>query len=656
MLTIDDVLSIRHPDSPRWSPDGSLIAFSYTVDGRRELWTVGADGSRAAQAVTPGQAVATWDWAPDGRLTYAVGASLYARAPGSEALLIAQGQEPVGALRWSPDGQSLAMLSQGRLTLLGEGAPLLRALQSPGRVTTFAWAPDSARIALTFDEGREAGAAVIDLATGELLWRSQTADCYMTVNWVGSDSLTIVRCSLDSQRRDSLLLSLADGSEELLEREFSPKGLKGEAQPVVAPTGDAIAYTVIVDGWAHVVLRDLARGTRTVVLPGAHEDYSHAGDLPAFSPDGRLLALVSNKGALQQRQLWLYDRESGGVRQLTTAPGTNCSPVWSPDGAQIAYIAAGPWHSAEVALIEAAGGSGQLLTRSMPEAWERSGVVEPAHLTFPSAEGLEVHGDLFLPHGFDPARKYPAILYVHGGPMRQMRYGWHPMHAYAHFYSYNQYLLHQGYVILSVDYRGGTGYGETYEQANYLKFAQTELQDCVGGGRYLKGLSFVDAESVAIYGLSYGGYMTLAALTKYPDEFALGINLAGVWDFEQWAAWIEKQAPGYPNLFVARWGGPKSAANAEVYRQASPKHWAAQLRAPLLNLHGTADEAVDFAQLDAITQDLTEVGGNFASLYYPGETHLFHRRKTWEDALRRMDGAFARYLKCDPRQRPAAML
>lgn len=226
----------------------------------------------------------------------------------------------------------------------------------------------------------------------------------------------------------------------------------------------------------------------------------------------------------------------------------------------------------------------------------------------------------------------------------------------AAFYSFNQYLLHKGYVVLSVDYRGGIGYGVAFEQANYLKFAQTELEDCVNGARYVKQLPYVDSDSVAIWGLSYGGYMALAALTKYPDEFALGINIAGVWDFEQWAAWMDAQAPFVPNPFRARWGGPKGEDNEQAYVEMSPKNFAEQLTRPLLNMHGTADEAVDFAQLDAIVRDLTRLGKDFAALYYPDETHFFTDRRTWEDAFRRIEEAFARYLRTAPADRPRAMI
>src|SRR5690606_23522620 len=158
------------------------------------------------------------------------------------------------------------------------------------------------------------------------------------------------------------------------------------------------------------------------------------------------------------------------------------------------------------------------------------------------------------------------------------------------------------------------------------------------------------------YGLSYGGYMTMGALTKYPEAFALGINVAGVWDWEQYETWRETTFPGSPWHGIARMGGMPGEHNAEAWFQASPRNFVAQMTRPLLNLMGTADANVDFEQMDAIIRDCVEHGKDFAVAYYPGETHMFTHRKTWEDAFPRITRAFERYLKVPPAERPPAMI
>jgi len=283
----------------------------------------------------------------------------------------------------------------------------------------------------------------------------------------------------------------------------------------------------------------------------------------------------------------------------------------------------------------------------MPPAWTPEAVVAPEPLLLTGSDGMGIHADLFMPHGLDRSRRHPAIVFIHGGSIRQMRDGWHPMHAYAIFHTFNQYLLQRGYVILSVDYRGSTGYGADYEGATHLQAEHSDVEDCVAGAAYLKALPYVDPARIGVWGASYGGYLTLACMTRHPEAFAMGIEVCGIWDRE-----MLRRGTGMPDSFTTRLGGRDS--KAAWY--ASPKNFAAGLTAPLLCLHGAADAQVDVAQLDAVVRDCTELGKDFAALRYPDETHVFTKRSTWADAFGRMADAFDRYLRCEPAQRPRAMI
>jgi dipeptidyl aminopeptidase/acylaminoacyl peptidase len=404
-------------------------------------------------------------------------------------------------------------------------------------------------------------------------------------------------------------------------------------------------------------VQDLGKGTRVVPLSGEHEDLGHEVERPSFSPDGRAIAFASSHGDLRGRQIWRHNLDDGRTIQLTDERGTHTDPVWSPDGRRLACIVATPFESAEVAIVDGTGIGKERLTRSMPPAWTKDVIAEPSHVLLTSADGMRIHADLWLPRSAAAGERVPGLVYVHGGPTRQMRDGWHPMHAYAVFYAFNQYLVGRGYAVISVDYRGGTGYGVDYEQANFMGFGSREMEDCIAAAEHLASLPAVDPRRLAIWGLSYGGYMTLAAMTKRPEVFALGINIAGLWDLQQWAKWIADNHHGAVPYFLQRLGGPLGqGGDVEAHRQASPKNFADGLRGPLLNLMGTADANVDFAQLDAIVRDLTERGKDFAALYYPDETHMFTRRTTWQDAFARIEAAFERYLRCEPEQRPRAMI
>ncbi len=666
MLSLDDVLSIRHPESPQWSPDGARVAFAYHVDGVRELWTAPLTGTAGepARASADGLAVAAYGWLTDGRLVYASGGRLFAAPPGAAAQdadvqVLVDGPTDIAGVACSPREVRLSVARAGGNLLILEDGPVLREPALSGKALgAGAWSRDGSRLAVPIVDGKRFDIVVIDATSGETVWRSRSGDGEGAPVFVGRDRLTFVRESPDNTWREFVLVDLASGEERVVERVESERGLSFEVAPAAAPDGRAVAYVVPVDGWPHVVVHDLERGTRTVALPGEHEDLGHEMERPSFSPDGRSVAFASSRGSLRHRQIWRYDLASGEARALTEERGTHTDPVWSPDGTAIACISAGPFHSAEVAVVAADGSATERLTRSMPAAWTREAIVEPEHVLLTSADGMKIHTDLWLPpQGPPPGERLPGLVYVHGGPTRQMRDGWHPMHAYAVFYAYNQYLVGRGYAVISVDYRGGTGYGVAYEQANYLAMGSRDMEDCITAAEHLAALPQVDGSRLAIWGLSYGGYMTLAALTKRPEVFALGINIAGLWDMQQWARWIGDRHYGAVPYFIQRLGGPlDDDGDAEAHRHASPRNFVEGLKAPLLNLHGTADANVDFAQLDEIIRDCTEHGKDFAALYYPDESHMFTKRTTWEDAFRRIESAFERYLRCEPDARPRAMI
>jgi dipeptidyl aminopeptidase/acylaminoacyl peptidase len=212
-------------------------------------------------------------------------------------------------------------------------------------------------------------------------------------------------------------------------------------------------------------------------------------------------------------------------------------------------------------------------------------------------------------------------------------------------------------VILSVDYRGSIGYGKEYEQATYMCIGDKELADVAEGVTYLRSLGFVDPEAIGVYGISYGGFLTLGAMAKYADRFALGINIAGIWDWEQYANWNLDTHPGRPWFGgFGRLGGRPGKHNTQAWFNASPYNFVAGLRGPILNLMGTADMNVDFHQMDRIIEDCVKYEKDFAVIYYPGEVHLFKHRRTWKDAFPRMERAFARYLKVSKEDRPPAMM
>ena len=172
-----------------------------------------------------------------------------------------------------------------------------------------------------------------------------------------------------------------------------------------------------------------------------------------------------------------------------------------------------------------------------PKEFPADELVTPQQVIFKATDGVEVHGQLFVPRDGKPTEKHPALVFMHGGSMRQMLLGWHYMYYYSNSYAMNQYLANHGYVVLSVNYRSGIGYGRAFREApGRAGRGATEYRDVVAAGKFLQARPDVDASRVGLWGGSYGGFLTAMGLAHNSDIFAAGVDFHGVhdWPTDNW--------------------------------------------------------------------------------------------------------------------------
>jgi dipeptidyl aminopeptidase/acylaminoacyl peptidase len=224
-------------------------------------------------------------------------------------------------------------------------------------------------------------------------------------------------------------------------------------------------------------------------------------------------------------------------------------------------------------------------------------------------------------------------VWVHGDGITQNFDGWHLRRDYAVYYSVHQFFVQQGYVVLAVDYRGSIGYGRDWRQGHYRDLGGADYRDIAAGVDYLKSLGTVDAGRIAIWGLSYGGYMALQALTVTPDLFRCAIDVAGVEDWRDWSL-----DPGGPWI-RGRMGLPDE--DPELFRRSSPIHFVDRIVRPLLVMHGTADVNVPFAESVRLVDVALKAGKDVDFVMYPGEYHYFQREHVLRDAWKRANAFFA---------------
>ncbi|HSR41800.1 MAG TPA: prolyl oligopeptidase family serine peptidase, partial [Longimicrobiales bacterium] len=248
----------------------------------------------------------------------------------------------------------------------------------------------------------------------------------------------------------------------------------------------------------------------------------------AFSKDGRFLYYASNVDAIDHRDLWRVPVAGGEAEKLTSGDGIETRPAVLASGDDVAVLYAEATLPLSVAVVPADGGDARVVVE-LPDAFPRDAHVVPENVVITAEDSLEFHNQIFLPPDLRPGERRPAVIFIHGGSRRQMLLGYHYRHFYHMAYGYNQYLANQGYVVLSVNYRSGIGYGREFRNADDVgRRGNAEYRDILAAGRYLQGRDDVDPERVGLWGLSYGGVLTAQALARNSDVFKAGVDMAGV--------------------------------------------------------------------------------------------------------------------------------
>ena len=341
----------------------------------------------------------------------------------------------------------------------------------------------------------------------------------------------------------------------------------------------------------------------------------------ALSADGAWLVYATNAGDIERRHVWRVPTAGGAPEQLTRGETIETYPVALASGRQVAVLGGDATRPFGVGLVPASGGAAKYIYPSLA-AFPTDAEVVPQLVLTKAADGLEIHNQLFVPKDLRPGEKRPAIVFVHGGPVRQMLLGYHYMHFYHIAYAVNQWLASRGYVVMSVNYRSGIGYGKSFRTApNTGGRGNAEYQDVVAGGKYLQSRPDVDPGRVGIWGLSYGGVLTSQALARNSDIFKVGVDLAGV---HLWGSSLDPENVSYKASTI-------SAIDT----------W----KSPVLLVHGDDDRNVQFSQTTGLVQLLRAHNVYHELIVFTDDTHepLLHKRYLY--AFNRLDEFVGRFLK-----------
>jgi dipeptidyl aminopeptidase/acylaminoacyl peptidase len=331
----------------------------------------------------------------------------------------------------------------------------------------------------------------------------------------------------------------------------------------------------------------------------------------ALSPDGKTFYYTTNASDIERRDIWAVPTSGGQPRQVTMGDGIETAPAPMSSGTRLGVIYADARQPASVGVVPLPAGQARLIYPTLPKSFPLAEHVVPQIVRLKAADSLEFSNQLFLPRDMQPGERRPALVFVHGGPQRQMLPGYHYMQFYHWSYGFNQWLANQGYVVLSVNYRSGIGYGRSFRSAaNTGGRGNSEYQDVLAAGKYLQSRPDVDPTRVGIWGLSYGGILTAQALARNSDIFIAGVDLAGV------HLRGNSLEPGNVSY--------ESSAIAAIDK------W----KSPVLLVHGDDDRNVEFSQTVGLVQLLRAHNIYHELIVIPDDTHesMLHTRwlYTWD--------------------------
>jgi dipeptidyl aminopeptidase/acylaminoacyl peptidase len=596
LLTLNDLLAVEPIAETHLSPDGKTFAFVRAG----QILTMPADGG--------------WP------------VSLTSSAGGKTAV------------SWSPNGGMLAYASQGNIWTVssvgGQPKRLTHSLPGPGDPRQAGdrnphWSPKGDWI--LFESGRRGHSDLLTVSpdglseniltassadSGEAEWSPDGSEIAYIERAPGYFSGKLQLAKFDSQTgRAKSPVTLYTSPEDR-------GGGWSVPAPVWSPDGKTLAVVLQESGWDNIYLLPTAGGAPKPLTRGEQDDSN-----PVFSPDGKSIAFTSNREKPEESRIWIMPM-TGGERAHPLAafkvPGVESEPEWSSDNKQIYFHRTSPLTSTDLLVANASESSEpKSLTNTTPKN-VAAGLEAPDRVQFKSKDGTQITGLLYKPHGLKTDTRYPAVLWIHGGPEAQDVYR---LDLWA------QYLAQQGYLVLEPNYRGSTGYGEKFRNANVEDSGGGEMNDVAAGAQYLIDRGLADPKRIAIGGGSHGGTMTAYAVTRYPQLFAAAIEMFGVVDR---ATFVERTNGNSALRWMMKMGG-SPAEKPEAYQRANSLLLVDKIQTPLLILHGEDDPQVPPYESVQFTKALAAHHKTYYYFTYPGELHGFsqrdHRLDAWAKEL-----------------------
>jgi len=675
-FTLREVMSAPFNSELAAAPKGDAFAWASNAEGRRNIWVAqrsASDSTYTSRQLTDyadddGQEISDITWSPDAKsILYVRGGSSDnpeniapnpAHLPdgaeqdvwiisldGGAPRKVGQGSSP----SFSPLGNLITWFSKGQIWYEKPddiGVKPAQSIKVYGDCSSFTWSPDGSKLAFVSDRGSHGFIGVYTPSTNTLTFVDPGTDHDQYPMWSpDSSQIAFIRVpyykeeNFDAVHRAGppwsiRIADVTTGQGREVWRANSGPGSFFRAldanRQVFWTADNHLIFPWEGDGWLHLYAVSVQGGPARLLTPGDFE-----AENATISPDRKTVVFSSNQGDSERRHIWKVTADSTQPVALTHGEGIETHPVVASDNQTVAVLHSDARIPMRPAVLTSRGELHDLASQAIPADFPVNSLVVPQPVVYTSTDGMQIHGDLFLPPDSAHCAPHPAVVFVHGGSQRQMLLGWHYMYYYSNAYGLNQYLASRGYVVLSINYRSGIGYGLNFREAlQYGPSGASEFRDVEGAALYLRSRCDVEPAHIGIWGGSWGGYLTALALSRASDLFAAGVDMSGVHDWN-----IDD-----PQNFAISDTAPDPNARWRLAFESSPLASVDTWRSPVLLIQGDADPEVPFLQTVQLAAALRARNVPFQELIFPDEAHDFLMHRTWMAAYTAAADFFDRHL------------
>ena len=667
--TIQDILSAPFPTGLTLSPSGKRVAWVFSENGVRNIWIAEAPRFKG-KALTNnnqdiGQDLSSLIFLPkEDKLIFVRGSSPNRKGeipnptslsswPKQEICLLDIRKNKIYVLdegsspSLSPNGKILSYLKKGQVWCLeiNNQKEKGKEFQIRGSASSLRWSSDSKKLAFVSNRGDHSFIGVYNFNDKKITYLSPSLEKDTSPVW-----------SKDNNR---IAYIKTPNEKNILPFEERREGLPWSIHIANSSTGEAKEIWKAKEGMGSVFRSVSAKNQifwtadDHIIFPYEKEGFTHLYSVKTTGQDEKLLTpgsfevqfvsmsqndldiyFSSNQNDIDRQHIWMTNSQMTNPDQLTSGLGVEWSPTADNNG-NLFVLASSYNLPAHPYKVNKNGTLNSLAPKAIPKSFPKNILRKPEQIVFESSNGIKIHNQLFLPANYDEDKNYPALIYFHGGSRRQMLLGFHHRGYYHNAFAMNQFLADQGYIVLSVNYRSGIGYGMKFREAiNYGANGASEYQDVVAAGNYLRSRKDVDKKRIGLWGGSYGGYLTAMGLAKNSDMFAAGVDIHGAHD---WNIIIKNFRPSYNPL-----AKPDFAQRAF---ESSPMNFIKSWKSPVLLIHGDDDRNVPFSESVDLAEELRKHNVYFEQLVFPDEVHGFLLHENWVKAFQATDDFFRRMLK-----------